>query len=127
MNESNNEPLMITIPKDMEENLNRIREYIRSDVAEYGLYPSLRDIGGEFGMTAEEVAEYILYLPNDEFCDYVPFLKNYEWELVSQMSEMRNQESSVIDFVDDDDDDDDDVDYSLASFHFTTYLSFRKL
>ena len=120
MNESNNEPLMITIPKDMEENLNRIREYIRSDVAEYGLYPSLRDIGDEFGMTAEDVAEYILYLPNDEFCDYVPFLKKYEWELVSQMSEMRNQGSIVMDFVDDDDDDDDDVDYSLASFHFTT-------
>ena len=30
------------------------------------------------------------------------------------------QNLPVMDFVDDDDDDDDDVDYSLASFHFTT-------
>ena len=74
-----------------------------------------RDIAREFNLSIEEVAECIIYLPVDEFCDYISFLSQYEWEMVSHISEMKNKEMEMCE------DEDDDEDYTLLeNFHFMT-------
>ena len=110
-----NEDTLRQVPKELEERLEQIRELIRTDTEEYARVPSMRDIAGEFNLSIEEVAEGILYLPVDEFCDYISFMSQYEWEIVSHMSEMKSKESGT------DEIEEDDEDYSmLESFHFMT-------
>lgn len=103
------------VPKELEERLNQIREMIQTDTEEYARVPSMRDIAREFDLSMEEVAECIIYLPVDEFCDYISFLSQYEWEIVSHISEMKNKEPEMCE------DEDDDEDYTLLeNFHFMT-------
>ena len=103
------------VPKELEERLNQIREMIQTDTEEYARVPSMRDIAREFNLSIEEVAECIIYLPVDEFCDYISFLSQYEWEMVSHISEMKNKEMEMCEDVDDDED------YTLLeNFHFMT-------
>ena len=103
------------VPKELEERLNQIREMIQTDTEEYARVPSMRDIAREFNLSIDEVAECIIYLPVDEFCDYISFLSQYEWEMVSHISEMKNKEMEMCE------DEDDDEDYTLLeNFHFMT-------
>ena len=103
------------VPKELEERLNQIREMIQTDTEEYARVPSMRDIAREFNLSIEEVAECIIYLPVDEFCDYISFLSQYEWEMFSHISEMKNKEMEMCE------DEDDDEDYTLLeNFHFMT-------
>ena len=103
------------VPKELEERVNQIREMIQTDTEEYARVPSMRDIAREFNLSIEEVAECIIYLPVDEFCDYISFLSQYEWEMVSHISEMKNKEMEMCE------DEDDDEDYTLLeNFHFMT-------
>ena len=103
------------VPKELEERLNQIREMIQTDTEEYARVPSMRDIAREFYLSIEEVAECIIYLPVDDFCDYISFLSKYEWEMVSHISEMKNKEMEMCE------DEDDDEDYTLLeNFHFMT-------
>ena len=115
MNENN----MQQVPKELEERLNEIREIIRSDTEEYARVPSLRDLAGELTLSVEEVAECIIYLPVDEFCDYISFLSQYEWEVVSHISDMKNMEAQKNEMMDDEEDDDEDYTL-LENFHFMT-------
>ena len=106
------------VPKELEERLNQIREMIQTDTEEYARVPSMRDIAREFDLSMEEVAECIIYLPVDEFCDYISFLSQYEWEVVSHISDMKNMETQKDEMMDDEEDDED---YSLLeNFHFMT-------
>ena len=110
-----NEDTLRQVPKELEERLEQIQELIRTDTEEYARVPSMRDIAGEFNLSIEEVAECILYLPVDEFCDYISFMSQYEWEIVSHISEMKSKESGT------DPIEEDDEDYSmLENFHFMT-------
>lgn len=116
MNENSNTN-MIQVPKELEETLNQIREIIRNDTLEYGRVPSLKNLADDLEISMEVVGECIIYLPTDEFCEFVPYLSQYEWELVSQISEMRNIEV----YDGDETDDEDDEDYFMAgNFHFMT-------
>lgn len=113
MNENN----IQQVPKELEARLDQIREIIRTDTLEYARVPSIRDLANELGIAMEEVAECVLYLPTDEFCDFVTFLKPYEWELVSQISEMKSKKVCDVEM----EDDEDDEDYTLIeNFHFMT-------
>ena len=110
-----NENILQQVPKELEECLEQIRELIRTDTEEYARVPSMRDIAREFNLSMEEVAECIIYLPVDEFCDYISFLSQYEWELVSHISDMKNMSSETIET------EDDDEDFTmLENFHFMT-------
>ena len=102
------------VPKELEERLEKIRGMIQSDMEEYAHMPSLRDLAAEFNISLEEAAECVIYLPIDEFCDFISYLSQYEWEVISQISEMKQS-------VSDDEEDDDEEDYQLLeSFHFMT-------
>lgn len=115
MNEKNE---IMQVPRELEERLEQIREIIRNDTLEYARVPSIRDLAGELGISMEEAAECILYLPTDEFCDFISFLSQYEWEMVSQISEMKQKQTEGIEIMEDEEDDED---YSLMeSFHFMT-------
>ena len=101
------------VPKELEERLEQIREMIKSDMEEYCRMPSLREIAQEFHISLEEAAECAIYLPVDEFCEFISYLSQYEWEVVSQISEMRQSTSE--------EEEEDGEDYSLMeSFHFMT-------
>ena len=105
------------VPKELEERLEMIREMIQTDMAEYGHMPSLRDFASEFNISVEEAAECAIYLPVDEFCDFISFLSQYEWDIISQISEMKHRASEMYE----EEDDDDEEDYQLMeSFHFMT-------
>lgn len=112
----NNSNERMQIPKELEERLKQIRDIIREDTAEYARVPSIRDLANELAVSMEEVAECVLYLPTDEFCDFISFLSQYEWEMVSQISEMKQapEADSAME-------EDDDTDYTLLeNFHFMT-------
>ena len=105
------------VPKALEERLEMMREMIQTDVEEYGHMPTLRDFAREFNISLEEAAECAIYLPVDEFCDFISFLSQYEWDVISQISEMKHRES----MPDVEEDEDDEEDYQLLeSFHFMT-------
>ena len=105
------------VPKELEERLEMMREMIQTDMAEYGHMPSLRDFASEFGITVEEAAECAIYLPVDEFCDFISFLSQYEWDIISQISEMKHKASEMYEEADEEDEED----YQLMeSFHFMT-------
>ncbi len=100
---------------NLEERVEKIREIIQSDTEEYSRVPSLRDLAAEMNLTMEEVAEAVIELPVDEFCDFISFLSQYEWEVVSHISEMKSKEQ------DDDMFGDDGEDYTLMqNFQFMT-------
>lgn len=110
MNENNK---IQQVPKELEERLEQIREMIKSDMEEYFRMPSLREIAQEFHISLEEAAECAIYLPVDEFCEFISYLSQYEWEVISQISEMKQSASA--------DDEEDGEDYTLMeNFHFMT-------
>lgn len=108
---------MMQVPKELEDILNQIREIIRTDTLEYGRVPSIKDLANDLKISMESAAECILYLPTDEFCEFVPFLSEYEWEIVSQISEMKG--SSTCDADETDEEADEDY-YMMENFHFMT-------
>ena len=101
------------VPKELEERLEMMREMIQTDMEEYGHMPTLRDFAHEFNISLEEAAVCAIYLPVDEFCDFISFLSQYEWDVISQISEMKHRASISLD--------EDEEDYELMeSFHFMT-------
>lgn len=105
---------ILQIPKELEERVKNIENSIREDMTEYGHMPSLKELSGEFGLTMEEAAECILYLPTELFCEYTPFMSAYEWEMISHISELKGQPAFL-----DEDEEDEDL-YMMENFHFMT-------
>lgn len=100
---------------NLEERVKKIREIIQSDTEEYARVPSLRDLASEMKLSMEEVAEAVIELPVDEFCDFISFLSQYEWEVVSHISEMKSKDHDETMF------DEDGEDYTLMqNFQFMT-------
>ena len=99
----------------LEERVEKIREIIQSDTEEYSRMPSLRDLASELHLSMEEIAEAVIELPVDEFCDFISFLSQYEWEVVSHVSELKNKEQEDPGFGEDGED------YTLMqNFQFMT-------